>query len=141
MALVHQTGSYCMRPEVVRCRAGQTAAVYMTNNMKKSKIEKNCTWLLSPSRSNTKTTQISGLDSVGVGYKQRHQMIVAASPPTEDTVVATEPLTEEDLVGYLASGCKPKEKWRCKLYPFLYLDWNAPSSYILLKGILIIFLN
>ncbi|RVX09084.1 Glutamate--cysteine ligase, chloroplastic [Vitis vinifera] len=33
-------------------------------------------------------------------------------PPTEDAVVATEPLTREDLIGYLASGCKPKEKWR-----------------------------
>lgn len=50
------------------------------------------------------------------GSKQRlrlrRQVIVAASPPTEDVVVAAEPLTKEDLIGYLASGCKPKEKWR-----------------------------
>lgn len=39
-------------------------------------------------------------------------MVVAASPPMDDAVVATEPLTKEDLIGYLASGCKPKEKWR-----------------------------
>lgn len=38
--------------------------------------------------------------------------IVAASPPTEDPVVAADPLTKEDLVNYLASGCKPKQKWR-----------------------------
>lgn len=54
--------------------------------------------------------------SVGtdVGRRQGHRLIVAASPPTEDAVVATEPLTKQDLVDYLASGCKPKEKWRLK---------------------------
>lgn len=39
-------------------------------------------------------------------------VVVAASPPTEDAVIITEPLTKDDLVGYLASGCKAKEKWR-----------------------------
>ncbi|KAG6480198.1 glutamate--cysteine ligase A, chloroplastic-like [Zingiber officinale] len=39
-------------------------------------------------------------------------VVVDASPPTEDAVVITEPLTKDDLVRYLASGCKPKEKWR-----------------------------
>lgn len=43
-------------------------------------------------------------------------MIVAASPPTEDAVVATHPLTKQDLIDYLASGCKTKDKWR-----FLFL--------------------
>ncbi|KAK9103611.1 hypothetical protein Sjap_020865 [Stephania japonica] len=42
----------------------------------------------------------------------RRAVVVAASPPTEDAVVAAEPLTKEDLVGYLSSGCKPKENWR-----------------------------
>ena len=37
---------------------------------------------------------------------------VAASPPTEEAAKLTEPLTKEDLVAYLASGCKPKENWR-----------------------------
>lgn len=49
-------------------------------------------------------TQILHLDNKSV--------IVAASPITEDAVVATKPLTKQDLVGHLASGCKPKEKWR-----------------------------
>ncbi|CAH8306502.1 unnamed protein product [Eruca vesicaria subsp. sativa] len=45
--------------------------------------------------------------------KRGHQLIVAASPPTEETtVVETEPLTREDLIAYLASGCKSKDKWR-----------------------------
>ncbi|KAJ0253294.1 hypothetical protein HA466_0110020 [Hirschfeldia incana] len=44
--------------------------------------------------------------------KRGNQLIVAASPPTEEAVVATEPLTREDLMAYLASGCKPKDKWR-----------------------------
>ncbi|XP_047165992.1 glutamate--cysteine ligase, chloroplastic-like [Vigna umbellata] len=40
------------------------------------------------------------------------RVIVAASPPTEDAVVVTDPLTKQDLVDYLASGCKPRENWR-----------------------------
>ncbi|CAI5493343.1 unnamed protein product [Closterium sp. Naga37s-1] len=38
--------------------------------------------------------------------------VVAARPPTEEVEVRTEPLTKEDLVNYLRSGCKPKDKWR-----------------------------
>ncbi|WZY85433.1 hypothetical protein YC2023_031817 [Brassica napus] len=43
-----------------------------------------------------------------------HQLIVAASPPTDEAsaAVAAEPLTREDLIAYLASGCKSKDKWR-----------------------------
>lgn len=44
--------------------------------------------------------------------KRGNRLAMHASPPTEDPVVVTEPLTKEDLVGYLASGCKQKEKWR-----------------------------
>jgi hypothetical protein len=44
--------------------------------------------------------------------KRGKQLAMHASPPTDDAVVVTEPLTKEDLVGYLASGCKQKEKWR-----------------------------
>ena len=40
------------------------------------------------------------------------RVIVAASPPTEDAVVATHPLTRQDLIDYLASGSKTKDKWR-----------------------------
>lgn len=50
--------------------------------------------------------------------KRGHQLIVAASPPTEEAVVATEPLTREDLIAYLASGCKPKDKWRYFVFFF-----------------------
>lgn len=46
------------------------------------------------------------------GFGRGNRVVVAASPPTEDAAVMTEPLTKEDLVGYLASGCKAKEKWR-----------------------------
>ena len=28
------------------------------------------------------------------------------------TAQATEPITKEDLVAYIASGCKPRTKWR-----------------------------
>ncbi|GFS37144.1 glutamate-cysteine ligase [Actinidia rufa] len=64
-----------------------------------------------PSNS-TETMHSLHSDSAGVWYKRGHRSVIHASPPTEDAVIATEPLTKEDLVGYLASGCKPKEKWR-----------------------------
>ncbi|XP_020974841.1 glutamate--cysteine ligase, chloroplastic isoform X2 [Arachis ipaensis] len=53
----------------------------------------------------------SSWDSAKKAWRGR-SMIVAASPPTEDAVVAAEPLTKKDLVDYLASGCKTKDKWR-----------------------------
>ncbi|KAL6626420.1 hypothetical protein ACP70R_030146 [Stipagrostis hirtigluma subsp. patula] len=43
----------------------------------------------------------------------RRRFAVAASPPVEKAVRAdSEPLTKEDLVAYLASGCKPRHDWR-----------------------------
>jgi hypothetical protein len=30
---------------------------------------------------------------------------------------ATNALTKQDLVDYIASGCKPKSEWRCALRP------------------------
>lgn len=68
--------------------------------------------LLLSSCNSAKKAQILHVDGPGVGSKRGHRVVVAASPPTEDAVIATEPLTKEDLVAYLASGCKPKEKWR-----------------------------
>jgi glutamate--cysteine ligase len=40
--------------------------------------------------------------------------VAAASPLVEEAVRATEaePITKEDLVAYLASGCKPRSDWR-----------------------------
>lgn len=49
------------------------------------------------------------------GRKMSHRgrkMTLFASPPTEDVSVLAEPLTKQDLVKHLVSGCKPKEKWR-----------------------------
>ncbi|KAL8138925.1 hypothetical protein V2J09_004926 [Rumex salicifolius] len=56
--------------------------------------------------------QYSSYGFVKFENKRLNRMVVAASPPTGDAVIASEPLTKEDLIGYLASGCKPKEKWR-----------------------------
>lgn len=50
--------------------------------------------------------------SDAVGWKRGLQTVMFATA-TETDVTATEPLTKEDLVEHLASGCKPKEKWRC----------------------------
>jgi glutamate--cysteine ligase len=50
--------------------------------------------------------------TAGWGRRRGRGGAVAASPPTEEAVQMTEPLTKEDLVAYLVSGCKPKENWR-----------------------------
>ncbi|KAL6280372.1 hypothetical protein ACE6H2_017253 [Prunus campanulata] len=57
-------------------------------------------------------THAMHVDNAEVGQRGLRCAIVAASPPTEAAVIAAEPLTKEDLIGYLASGCKPKENWR-----------------------------
>ncbi|KAJ7524283.1 hypothetical protein O6H91_18G085100 [Diphasiastrum complanatum] len=46
------------------------------------------------------------------GKVGRRLHVVAASPPAEEVAVGAGPLTKQDLVDYLASGCKSKEKWR-----------------------------
>ncbi|CAL4903069.1 unnamed protein product [Urochloa decumbens] len=53
-----------------------------------------------------------GLPPAAARKGRRRGGAVAASPPTEEAVQMTEPLTKDDLVAYLASGCKPKENWR-----------------------------
>lgn len=63
------------------------------------------------------------------GFGRGNRVVVAASPPTEDAAVMTEPLTKEDLVGYLASGCKAKEKWRFVLESLFCFDF--PCGYCL----------
>ncbi|KAL7188905.1 hypothetical protein ACSBR1_038713 [Camellia fascicularis] len=79
----------------------------------------------SPSYS-TETMRSLHLDSAGVWYKREQHAIVAASPPTEDAVIATEPLTKEDLVkavieemgiGFLGIGFQPK--WGLKDVPIM----------------------
>jgi hypothetical protein len=63
-----------------------------------------------------KTSIFNKTTSSSVGRR----VIVAASPPVEDAVVATRPLTKQDLVDYLASGCKTKDKWRYIFFSFIY---------------------
>ncbi|CAM0958142.1 unnamed protein product [Alopecurus aequalis] len=53
-----------------------------------------------------------GFPAAAARSGRRRGGAVAASPPTEEVAQLTEPLTKEDLVAYLASGCKPKENWR-----------------------------
>ncbi|KAK3005758.1 hypothetical protein RJ639_017570 [Escallonia herrerae] len=113
MALISQAGaSYCIRSESVQCKAGYNGSFSVVYNMEVSKTKGTGIALPSVPWISPKATQSLHLEGAGVGRKRGDQVIVAASPPTEDAVIATEPLTKEDLVGYLASGCKPKEKWR-----------------------------
>ncbi|CAL5354641.1 unnamed protein product [Camellia sinensis] len=86
------------------------------NGIEVSKFKETCTSFLSLSSNYTTTMHGLHLDSARVSYKRGHRAIVNASPPTEDAVIATQPLTKEDLMAYLASGCKSKEKWRYKTW-------------------------
>lgn len=45
--------------------------------------------------------------AVGTARQRRLRPVAAAQAET-----ATQPLTKDDLVAYLASGCKPREEWR-----------------------------
>lgn len=113
MALVSQTGSpHCFRTEIIQNKYGQNVFVGMANNVEAHKMKGNFVGFSSLSCNSAKTTHILHINCAGAGWKRGHQVIVGASPPTEDAVVATEPLTKKDLVDYLASGCKPKDKWR-----------------------------
>ncbi|CAK9142229.1 unnamed protein product [Ilex paraguariensis] len=86
----------------------------ITNHMEASKMmNQTCMGLPSLSRKLSSKT-LHNLHRAGVrqGWRRGNPVIVAASPPTEEAVTTTEPLTKEDLVGFLGSGCKPKELWR-----------------------------
>ncbi|KAF5938614.1 hypothetical protein HYC85_022873 [Camellia sinensis] len=105
MAFLYLGGpSHCIPCENVRYKPGYTL---VSNKMKET-----CTSFLSLPSNSTKTMQSLHLDSSGVWYKRGHRAIVNAAPPTEVAVIATEPLTKEDLVRHHASGCKTKENWR-----------------------------
>ncbi|KAK2452012.1 glutamate--cysteine ligase, chloroplastic [Trifolium repens] len=56
-------------------------------------------------------SSISNTTSISLVYSSNRigRVIVAAS---KDADVATHPLTKYDLIHYLASGCKTKDKWR-----------------------------
>ncbi|XP_068645413.1 glutamate--cysteine ligase, chloroplastic-like [Aristolochia californica] len=102
MALISQTmPSYCMYSEIPQYKYEQNATLKMSSTVECNALLRN------KSFRRESTVALSSSRS-----KRVQRMVVAASPPTEDAVVAVEPLTKEDLVGYLASGCKPKDKWR-----------------------------
>lgn len=122
MAFVSQTTPSCYtRSEISRYKYEQNVTSATTGNLeccsilrvKASKLSSRQTCFSSLSWNTIKTPWQSHSN---VRCKRGLQMVVFASPPTEDAVIAAEPLTKEDLVGYLASGCKPKEKWRCTCY-------------------------
>lgn len=113
MTLVSQAGpSFCIPTDISRCKTAQNVVIGMASNIDASKLKETPARFSSLSCNSSKTPKILSSESLSVGMKRGHQFVVAASPPTEDAVVATEPLTKEDLIRYLASGCKPKENWR-----------------------------
>lgn len=115
MALISQTGSSnCFRLEIVQSKFGQNVVFNMVSNVEAYKMKGNSVGFSSLSRNSAKMAHILRINCAGAGWKRGHRVIVGASPPTEDAVVVTEPLTKKDLVDYLASGCKSKEKWRYK---------------------------
>lgn len=114
MALMSHPGtSHCIGSEAIQCKSGHRVNSF-ASTVDLARTKEIFLSLRSPSWSSLKVKPSSSSVGNGVGRRQGSQVTVAASPPTEDAVISTEPLTKEDLVGYLASGCKPKEKWRLK---------------------------
>ncbi|CAH2078192.1 unnamed protein product [Thlaspi arvense] len=111
MALLSQAaGSYTVPSGPVCSKNGTKAVSGGVRNLDVLRMKE--AYVSSYSRSlSTKSMPLHSNHSVKRS-KRGHQLIVAASPPTEEAVVATEPLTREDLIAYLASGCKSKDKWR-----------------------------
>lgn len=46
---------------------------------------------------------------------KRGYLSIRASTCIEEPIVQLEPLTKKDLVNSIATGCKPKGKWRYEL--------------------------
>ncbi|GAY39108.1 hypothetical protein CUMW_041850 [Citrus unshiu] len=113
MTLISRASPSCrVLTDVTRCTIRRSGVCGLAKNAEASRMKETCVSFSSSSRYSAKISQVLHLDNAGIGIRRGRRSIVAASPPTEDAVVVTEPLTKEDLVGYLASGCKPKEKWR-----------------------------
>ncbi|KAL6501695.1 glutamate--cysteine ligase [Orobanche gracilis] len=113
MALMsHPSSANCIRSEIIHGKSRHNGVYSFANIIESAKYKKTVFGLCSRSRSSLNLTQYWSLDVTEVRQRRGQRVTVAASPPTEDTVAASEPLTKEDLVGYLASGCKPKKKWR-----------------------------
>ncbi|CAA7060160.1 unnamed protein product [Microthlaspi erraticum] len=111
MALLSQAGgSYTIPSGPVCSKNGTKAVSGGVRNLDVLRMKE--AYVSSYSRSlSTKSMLFHSSQSVKRS-KRGNQLVVAASPPTEEAVVATEPLTREDLIAYLASGCKTKDKWR-----------------------------
>lgn len=119
MVVISRAGSmYCGHNiETTRCRVGRSAIFGTRHKFDAIYVKETRVGFSSLSFDSARRIQITQRRSFsGVGSKRGDRVIVAASPPTEDAVVITEPLTKKDLVDYLASGCKPKEKWRYSFY-------------------------
>ena len=94
-------------------QAGAPFSIYTVTDQCVDGSKQSCVGPASLSWDSMKKTKILHLSPLRKVQRPCSRSIVAASPPTDGGVVAAEPLTKEDLVSYLASGCKPKENWRC----------------------------
>ncbi|XP_057763781.1 glutamate--cysteine ligase, chloroplastic-like [Salvia miltiorrhiza] len=108
----HPVSSRSIHSEVIQCKTRHNGVNTFANRVDSARRKETFLCLRSSLWSSLKVKPSSCSAGTGVGRRLRRHVIVGASPPTEDAVISTEPLTKEDLVGYLASGCKPKENWR-----------------------------
>ncbi|CAH9112319.1 unnamed protein product [Cuscuta epithymum] len=107
MALTSQArSSYSLLPEMIGCKS------VMNKNMGVISANEIGFGFCSFSWNSSRIKQGVRLDRPRAGSRREYKLVVAASPPTDDLATSSEPLTKADLVGYLASGCKPKENWR-----------------------------
>ncbi|KZV31544.1 glutamate--cysteine ligase, chloroplastic [Dorcoceras hygrometricum] len=114
MAMISQPGSsHWMISNEMHCKFRHNGVKISASTMEAPKTKEIFSGLRPSSWNYLKAAQSFRLHaSSGAVLCRGRRFIVAASPPTDGAVVAAEPLTKEDLVGFLASGCKPKEKWR-----------------------------
>ncbi|KAL1551910.1 glutamate--cysteine ligase [Salvia divinorum] len=108
----HPGSSHNIHSEVIQCKTRCNEVNRFSKTVVSAQRNETSLGLRSPLWSSLKVKPGSSSFGTGVRRRQERQVTVAASPPTEDAVISTEPLTKEDLVAYLSSGCKPKENWR-----------------------------
>ncbi|KAL0393541.1 UNVERIFIED_CONTAM: Glutamate--cysteine ligase, chloroplastic [Sesamum latifolium] len=110
MALMSYSGSsHCIHSETTQCKSRYNGVNSFADKMEAAKTKGIIFGLRPASWNSLKATKGWSLDGSEVGQRRGHWVTAAASPPTEDAVIATEPLTKEELVGYLALVARKME--------------------------------
>ncbi|KAL0331219.1 UNVERIFIED_CONTAM: Glutamate--cysteine ligase, chloroplastic [Sesamum angustifolium] len=112
MALMSYSGSsHCIHSETTQCKSRYNGVNSFADKMEAAKTKGIIFGFRPASWSSLKATKGWSLDGSEVGQRRGHWVTVAASPPTEDAVIATEPLTKEELIEELLNGLSERFDW------------------------------